>query len=111
MNTDLDHFHCIKDTSERPVRPPGHPPIPITQWKQIKGFQSLGAIKTSLEEGICGAPSVEPRTGNMEGFFMPTNRDFALPPWMILWLRAGRLFDHFMVTIHLSRSRGWPAEP
>lgn len=77
MNTGLISFLYIEHSFERPVRPPGHPPIPVNQWTQIKGFQSFGSLNPSLEARICGAPFVESRTGNVAGFFHLTNGDFA----------------------------------
>lgn len=50
-------------------RPPGHPPIPVSQWQQKNLFEVFGATNPELIEGMCGAPLVEQGTGLVAGFF------------------------------------------
>lgn len=62
---------------EEPVRPPGHPLIPVHQWKRKTLFNVFGATSPQLLEGICGAPLVEEETGLVAGFFHLAAGDWA----------------------------------
>ena len=62
---------------EEPVKPPGHPPIPVHQWKRKTLFNVFGATSPQLLEGICGAPLVEEETGLVAGFFHLAAGDWA----------------------------------
>jgi hypothetical protein len=77
MSTGMLSFQYLRDTFECPVRPPGHPPIPVLQWKRDVAFRIFGASSPELIDGLCGAPFVETETGNVAGFFHLANGDFA----------------------------------
>ena len=77
MSTGMLSFQYLVNTFEYPVRPPGHPPIPVLQWKRDVTFRIFGASSPELMEGLCGAPFVEVETGNVAGFFHLGNGDWA----------------------------------
>lgn len=41
------------------------------------GFEAFGNINPTMQEGLCGAPFVETRTGNVAGFFHLASGDYA----------------------------------
>jgi hypothetical protein len=78
MSTGMISFLCLRRTFHRPVRPPGHPKIPILEWKRDTAFRIFGASSPELMDGLCGAPFVEVETGNVAGFFHLANGDWAV---------------------------------
>ncbi|KFY21184.1 hypothetical protein V491_03097 [Pseudogymnoascus sp. VKM F-3775] len=77
MSTGLLSFQYWADSMERPRRPPGHPPIPVSRWKLDITCRIFGATSPEMIYGLCGAPFVEERTGNVAGFFHLANGDWA----------------------------------
>lgn len=77
MSTGMLAFSFHTNSMERPVRPPGHPRIPVLHWKQDIVFRTFGASNPQLIDGLCGAPFVEAETGNVAGFFHLANGDWA----------------------------------
>ena len=77
MSTGMLSFLCWGDSLECPVRPPGHPKIPVLQWKHNTISRIFGASSPQLMDGLCGAPFVEVETGNVAGFFHLANGDWA----------------------------------
>jgi hypothetical protein len=77
MSTGMLTFSYLTDSMEHPVRPPGHPRIPVLQWRQNIVFWTFGASSPQLIDGLCGAPFVEAETGNVAGFFHSANGDWA----------------------------------
>lgn len=62
---------------EKPIRPPGHPPIPFHLWQHKNLFNMFGATSPQLVEGSYGAPLVEEETGLVAGFFHLAAGDWA----------------------------------
>lgn len=77
MSTGLVSFLYMIDAWEKPIRPPGHPEIPVLQWKRNNVLRIFGASNPELMDGLCGAPFVEIGTGNVAGFFHLANGDWA----------------------------------
>jgi hypothetical protein len=77
MSTGMLSFQYLIDSFERPVRPLGHPEIPVLRWKRDIAFRIFGASSPQLMDGLCGAPFVEVETGNVAGFFHLANGDWA----------------------------------
>lgn len=77
MSTGLLSFQYIADSVEEPLRSPGHPKIPVLQWRLNTIYRIFGARNPVVIDGICGAPIVEIETGNVAGFFHLANGDFA----------------------------------
>ena len=77
MSTGLVSFQFLIDSWERPIRPPGHPRIPVLKWQREVVFRIFGAANTVLTDGLCGAPFVEVETGNVAGFFHLADGDWA----------------------------------
>jgi hypothetical protein len=77
MSTGMLSFQYLIDSWEYPVRPPGHPKIPVLKWKRDMTFRIFGASSPQLMDGLCGAPFVEIETGNVAGFFHLANGDWA----------------------------------
>src|SRR6202000_3066797 len=77
MSTGLLSFLCLIKSWENPIRPPGHPQIPVIQWQRDVTFRIFGASSPQLMDGLCGAPFVEEETGNVAGFFHLANGDWA----------------------------------
>lgn len=63
---------------EAPVRPIGHPKVPVTKWSLYNVSQIFGASSPELIDGLCGAPMVGVNTGNIAGFFHLAAGDFAI---------------------------------
>ena len=77
MSTGMLSLQYLDDSLERPVRPSGHPEIPVREWKRKIVFRIFGATSPQLMDGVCGAPLVEVGTGNVAGFFHLANGDWA----------------------------------
>jgi hypothetical protein len=77
MSTGMLSFQSLGKSWELPVRPPGHPEIPVLKWKRDTTFRMFGASSPQLMEGLCGAPFVEAETGIVAGFFHLANGDWA----------------------------------
>jgi hypothetical protein len=69
MSTGLLSFNFIGHTLQPPISPPGHPSIPFLDWRLDFVTRIFGATNPTVMDGICGAPMVEERTGNVAGFF------------------------------------------
>lgn len=41
------------------------------------GFEAFGGINPTMQEGLCGAPFAQTRTGNVVGFFHLASGDYA----------------------------------
>jgi hypothetical protein len=78
MSTGMLSFQYLMDSWKRPIRPPGHPEIPVLNWRRDMAFRIFGASSPQLMDGLCGAPFVEVETGNVAGFFHLANGDFAV---------------------------------
>lgn len=52
-----------------PVRPDDYLAIPFEPWKAISVNAVLGAINSTISEGIRGAPIVQCESGGVTGFF------------------------------------------
>ena len=76
MSTGMLSFLHLRVSIERPVRPPGHPEIPILKWKRDVAYRIFGASSPELMDGLCGAPFVEAETGNVAGFFHLVSGDW-----------------------------------
>jgi hypothetical protein len=63
---------------KRPIRPIGHPKVPVTEWNVYNVNQVFGASSPELIDGLCGAPMVGVDTGNVAGFFHMAAGDFAI---------------------------------
>lgn len=77
MSTGLVTLVFAGKAMERPIRPPGHPEIPITEWRRYTIHEIFGASNTQLLDGLCGAPIVGIDTGNVAGFFHLAAGDYA----------------------------------
>lgn len=77
MSTGLISFQYLIDAWGKPFRPPGHPAIPVLQWKRNSVLRIFGASNPELINGLCGAPFVETETGNVAGFFHLADGDWA----------------------------------
>jgi len=77
MSTGLLSFLFMSNSFENPVRPPGHPRVPFLKWQHNVVSRIFGASNRQLMDGLCGAPFVEERTGNVAGFFHLANGDWA----------------------------------
>lgn len=77
MSTGLISLAYVGDVMEKPGRPPGHPDIPFLRWRRHCLLRIFGATNPTILDGLCGAPLVEERTGNVAGFFHLANGDFA----------------------------------
>ena len=94
MSTGMLLFQYLIDSCERPIRPPGHPEIPILRWKRDTAFRIFGASSPQLMDGLCGAPFVEVETGNVAGFFHLAYGDWAeCEHWTTLLQRDGMLLE------------------
>ena len=78
MSTGLVEFMFEIVTMEKPVRPPGHPPVPCIKWRRYNVMRIFGAQNADLANGMCGAPFVECDTGAVAGFFHLVNGDHAV---------------------------------
>ena len=77
MSTGMLSLQYLGNSFQMPVRPPGHPEIPVLKWKHDTLFRIFGASSPELMDGLCGAPFVEVDTGNVAGFFHSANGDWA----------------------------------
>jgi hypothetical protein len=77
MSTGLLSFNFIGHTLQPPISPPGHPSIPFLDWRLDFVTRIFGATNPTVMDGICGAPMVEERTGNVAGFFRLGNGEYA----------------------------------
>lgn len=94
MSTGLVPLMFYGQSLRPSIRPPGHPSIPIMEWKRDIIARIFEVTNDELREGMCGAPIVEGRTGNVAGFF-PLGAGIGLVLLhLIIWLQKdGGLFD------------------
>lgn len=84
MSTGLVPFLYMSHKMLKPIQSPGHPEAPVVAWKKFRMFEAFGGINPTVQEGICGAPFVELRTGNFSGFFHLATGEHGLrsfQPW------------------------------
>lgn len=62
---------------ETPLRPQGHPPIPVLLWQRYSIMEMFGASNPNLIDGLCGAPIVGIDSGDVVGFFHLAAGDYA----------------------------------
>ncbi|MCJ1345778.1 hypothetical protein MMC31_003987 [Peltigera leucophlebia] len=77
MSTGLITMLFRGSAMETPLRPLGHPPIPVLHWQRYSIMEIFGASNPKLIEGLCGAPIVEVDSGNVAGFFHLAAGDYA----------------------------------
>lgn len=80
MSAGLVPFLYMGHKMVKPIRPPGHPEVPVVQWENFRMFEAFGGISPAVQEGMCGAPFVESGTGNVSGFFHLANGDYTECP-------------------------------
>ena len=69
---------CFRGTAmETPLRPQGHPPIPVLLWQRYSIMEMFGASNPDLIDGLCGAPIVGIDSGDVVGFFHLAAGDYA----------------------------------
>jgi hypothetical protein len=108
MSTGLLSFQCLGRSWKYPVRPPGHPEIPVLKWKRDTTFRVFGASSPELMDGLCGAPFVETETGNVAGFFHLGNGDWAMCAALDDLVTDGKLLETmFCWRVSTSHSEGW----